>query len=168
MGKKITLLPWKRPKVAQKDLHQQLISARDEVERILIAETDLYNAAESQKTNWSNRVGKAQSRIGQVNEAGEVALHSLITQAERYVEIYTAQSATYKSRIDELIKTHEKIKDEIKRMSTMENILELEENLRLMEREVNIAVPVSGELFDAREITRMVHHARALTELKLS
>lgn len=139
-------------------------------------ETELVNALEKATTaegessslssSWSTRAARAANMLplAETEEARQ-AMEVLEVKASRFSDFYNQLSLRDKEQCAEIQESLKKIRVAKKQLTAVEKTQALDVTLRKMAEDANITLEDSPNL-DHREISRVIHSAQALVELK--
>lgn len=157
-------------KVATVDSVIQSLEVVNKLESDLISALEIANKAESSSSNlsdsWIQRASKAKDMLDRAEtpEARQ-AMEVLEAKASRFSEFYHQICLRDQEQRDEIQKSLSKIRLAQKQLTAVEKTQALDVTLRKMAEDANITLDESPSL-DHREISRVIHSAQALVELK--
>jgi hypothetical protein len=148
----------------------QSLEVVNNLETELVSALKKANTAESTSTSlsseWDKRSEKAKSmlKLAETPEALQ-AMEVLAIKATRFSDFYRQVSEKDKSQSKEINESLAKIRMAQKQLTAVEKTQALDATLQKMAEEANITLEDSPSL-DHREISRVIHSAQALVELK--
>lgn len=117
-------------------------------------------------TSWNERASRAKEMIPLAEtEEGRQAMEVLEAKASRFADFYRQIHDRDKAKTDEVKASLQKIRVAQKQLQAVEKTQALDATLSRMAAEENIVIDDSPSL-DHREISRVIHSAQALVEIK--
>lgn len=148
----------------------QSLEVVNNLEAELISALEIATKAEknssSLSTSWGERSTRAEAMIecAETPEARQ-AMEVLSAKASRFSDFYNQLCTKDQEQCKEIQKSLSKIRRAQKQLTAVEKTQALDVTLRKMAEAANIIIDDSPSL-DHREISRVIHSAQALVELK--
>lgn len=148
------------------DSLQTVSNLQDDLKSVLSVKTDAYRVTASSAKEWTERAEKAASmKERAVTPEGRQAMDVLSTKASGFAELYTKTAEKEQASLAEINDQLKKLEDVKMQLTAVEKTQALDITLQKMANEANISISATPGL-DSKEITRIIHTAQALVELK--